>query len=247
MRQGVLLALICLCRFTSQAATFGTAVPMTGGATDLVLDEARGRLYLVISSQNRIDVYSTAQKRFLSSIPVGAQPLSAALSRSGRYLYVTAYQSSTLEVVDLDSATVFKRLSLPAAPEGVAVGGDERVLISTVGSGTGNSENRLLLYNPNLSGEEALLAVPVTLPAPTTPQTPAPSSRVYMSTRSNLTSSLDCSLDHRTEQSQHQHPANVRLRSGLRLGAPEPDPVEHLECPVGFPQRREVHGGAEPV
>lgn len=191
MRQGVLLALICLCRFTSQAATFGTAVPMTGGATDLVLDEARSRLYLVVSSQNRIDVYSTAQKRFLSSIPVGAQPLSAALSRSGKYLYVTAYQSSTLEIVDLDSATVFKRLSLPAAPEGVAVGGDERVLISTVGSGTGNSENRLLLYNPNLSGEEALRAVAVTLPAPTTPQTPAPSSRVYMSTRSNLTSSPD--------------------------------------------------------
>src|SRR5512139_2054746 len=189
MRHGVSLAILCLFQIAGDAATFGTAVPVTGGATDLVLDEARGRLYVVNTTQNRLDVYSTSQKRFLNPIPVGTQPLSAALSRGGKHLYVTIYAASALEVVDLDAVVVVKRVSLPAAPEGVAVGGDERVLISTVGSGTGNAENRLLLYDPNRTGDDALRAVPTTLPAPTTPQTPAPSSRVFMSTRSNLTTS----------------------------------------------------------
>jgi uncharacterized protein (TIGR03437 family) len=191
MNKAFALTIICLCRLASQAATFGTVVPVTGGATDLVVDESRGRLYIVDTTQNRIDVYSTAQKRFLNPIPVGTQPLSAAISRDGARLYVTIYSSSALEVVDLDSATVVRRVSLPASPEGVAVGGDERVLITTLGSGASNAENRLLLYDPNLAGEDALRAVATTLPAPTTPTTTITSSRVYMSTRSNLTASAD--------------------------------------------------------
>ena len=51
------------------------------------------------------------------------------------------------------------------------MGGDERVLITTLGSGASNAENRLLLYDPNLTGEDALRAVATTLPAPTTPTT----------------------------------------------------------------------------
>jgi len=191
MRPWLLLVILGLCPLVGAAATIGTPFPIAGGITDLVLDEARGRLYLVDTTQNRIHMYSTAQKRVLNTIPVGAQPLSAALSRDGRFLYVTAYQAATLEVVDLESGVVVQRVSLPAAPEGVAVGGDERVLITTVGSGTGNAENRLLLYHPNLTGEAALRAVPVTLPAPASPQVPAPASRVYMSTRSSLAASAD--------------------------------------------------------
>ena len=45
-----------------QAATFGTVTPLIGGASDLVLDEGRNRLYLVNSPQNRIEMYSIAQK-----------------------------------------------------------------------------------------------------------------------------------------------------------------------------------------
>jgi uncharacterized protein (TIGR03437 family) len=183
--------LIVLCACAGFAATIGTVVPIAGGPTDLVLDEQRGRVYIVDSTQNRLDVYSIAQKRFLNPIPVGGQPLSAAISRGKKFLYVTAYQASTLDVVNLDEASVVMRISLPAAPEGVAVGGDDRVLITTLGSGSGNAENRLLLYNPNEMGEEALRPLPSTLPAPAVPQTPAPSSRVYMSTRSNLTASAD--------------------------------------------------------
>ncbi len=166
-------------------ATFGTVVAITGGATDLVLDEGRGRLYVVNNTQNRVDVYSTAQRRFLNPIAVGSQPLSAALARSGKYLYVTAYETGSLDVIDLDTGALFKRVSLPAAPEGVAVGGDERVLITTAGSGTNNADNRLMIYDGS-----SLQAVASTLPAPSAPGTTVPG-RVFQSTRSNLAASQD--------------------------------------------------------
>jgi len=172
------------------AATFGTAVSVVGGATDLVLDESRGRLYVVNSTQNRIDVFTTAQRVLQRSIPVSPQPLSAAISRDGSRLYVTSYAGSSLDIVDLSQSVVIERVSLPAAPEGVAVGVDERVLITTVGSGNNNAENRLLLYNPFAEGDP-LRAVPTTLPAPAAPQSPSISSRVFMSTRSNLVASAD--------------------------------------------------------
>ncbi|MFN7921284.1 MAG: hypothetical protein U0Q16_14380 [Bryobacteraceae bacterium] len=184
--------LVILFAAPAMAATFGTVVTVTGGATDLALDEARGRLYVVNNTQNRVDVYSTAQKRFLNPIAVGNQPLSVAMSRGGKKLYVTAYQGSSLDIVDLDAGSLEKRVTLPAAPEGVAVGGDERVLITTVGSGTGNAENRLMLYDPNFNGTgDNPRAIATTLPAPAAPQVPAPSSRVFMSTRSNLAASAN--------------------------------------------------------
>ena len=172
------------------AATFGTAVPVVGGATDIVLDEGRGAIYVVNSTQARVDVFTTAQRRLLRSIPVGLQPLSAALSRNHQYLYVTSYGGSSLDVVDLESNVVVRKVSLPAAPEGVAVGGDERVLVTTVGSGTNNADNRLMLFDPFAEGTDVLRSIPVTLPAPAVPGT-ITSSRVFMSTRSNLMASAD--------------------------------------------------------
>jgi len=47
-----------LCSAVSLAATFGTVVPVLGGASDLVLDEGRGRLYLVNTNQNQVEIYS---------------------------------------------------------------------------------------------------------------------------------------------------------------------------------------------
>src|SRR5690242_14002479 len=122
----------------SFAATFGTAVPVLGGATDLVLDTSRGRIYLVNTNQNRVEVYSIQQRRLLSPILTDSTPLSAAISRSGKFLYVTSQTASAIDVIDLDSQTVTNRVVLPAKPEGIAVGADERVLVSTIGSGPGN-------------------------------------------------------------------------------------------------------------
>src|SRR4051812_48871107 len=97
------------------SATFGTVVPLVGGAADIVLDEPRGRLYLVNTSQSRVELYSTTRPALQTTISTGATPLSAAMSRDGRFLYVAAYDASALNVIDLDNLGV-SRVSLPAKP-----------------------------------------------------------------------------------------------------------------------------------
>src|SRR5258708_14324374 len=131
----------------SFAASFGTVGAVLRGASDLVLDEGRGRLYLVNTVQNRIEVYSIAQRRLLTPVSTDRTPLSAAISRSHQFLYVTSRDASALDTIDLDTLTIVNRVALPAQPEGVAVGGDERVLVSTIASG-GNT-NSLTIYTPN--------------------------------------------------------------------------------------------------
>ena len=172
------------------AATFGVALSIIGGPSDLVLDEVRGRLYVVNSTQNRVDVYSTGQRRFLNSMATDSQPLAAALSRSNKYLYVTAYGAAALDVIDLDSANVVRRVPLPAAPEGVAVGADERVLITTIGSSSTDMTTNVQLYNPAANGSTSLFTVVASLSPPSTPSTPS-SGQVYNASRSRLIATPD--------------------------------------------------------
>jgi uncharacterized protein (TIGR03437 family) len=158
---------------TAYAATFGTVVPVVGGAADIVLDEARNRLYLINTNRNQVEVYSIPQRRFLNPIPVEEMPLSGAMSRSGRFLYVTSHSVGALLIIDAESLQVVNRVALPARPEGVAVGFDERVLISTIGTGPNNVNNVLLIYDP--SGgvtSQAVSAVAVTPPPPASPLLP---------------------------------------------------------------------------
>ena len=155
---------------SAYGATFGTGVPVVGGVADIVLDEGRSRLYLVNSNRNQVEVYSIPQRRFLDPIPVEGFPLAAAISRNRSVLYVTAHDAGALIVIDLGTMQATRRVSLPAKPEGVAVGGDERVLISTVGTGTGNLQNVLLIYDPFSSqGQQPVFSVPV---APSPPASP---------------------------------------------------------------------------
>src|SRR5947209_11427076 len=53
LRLSILLSLLGL---TGYAATFGTVTPALGAA-DLILDQPRGRLYLINSNLNRVQVY----------------------------------------------------------------------------------------------------------------------------------------------------------------------------------------------
>jgi uncharacterized protein (TIGR03437 family) len=140
-----------------------------GETSDLVFDQSRNRVYVINSSQNRVEVYNPVQRTLLAPIPVDQLPVAAAQSRNGRYLYVTSYTTGVLDVIDLDSNSVAARVNLPAAPEGVAVGADERVLITSPGTGTAaNPQNTFLLYDP-VSGN--ITAFPIRLPGPTTPTT----------------------------------------------------------------------------
>jgi len=169
-----------------RAATFGTVVAIDGGVSDLVLDEARGRLYAVNSPQNRVEIYDTVNKVLLSPVSTAGQPLSAALSSDGQSLYVADYGGSTLDVINLNSLVTTSHVTLPGAPEGVAVGGDGRVLITT--SGTTTSTNNLLLYDP-VSGNVSPLSIAP--PAPTSAGLAPTSGQVYNISRSHLESSRD--------------------------------------------------------
>jgi uncharacterized protein (TIGR03437 family) len=173
------------------AATFGKVVPLLGGGSDLVLDESHSRLYLTSSATNQVQVYSLAQGKFLAAIPTDTEPLAAAISRSGQFLYVTCYTSSVVDVIDLTAMAVTNRISLPSKPEGIAVASDERVLISTTGSGT---TNVLLLYDPSPNAPAPLTALAVAPVAPLAPTFPAPSSRAFLAAHSQLRATRNGSL-----------------------------------------------------
>ena len=154
-------------------ATFGEVISLGGTPSDIVLDEARQRLYLVNTNANRVDIYSYRDKAIIGSIRVGTSPLAAAMSPDGAYLYVTNNQSASLSVIDLGTRNVVQTLSLPARPEGVAVGADGRVLISTQGTGVGNLQNTLLIYDRNQAVSQQILPVQYAPPPPTPSPLPA--------------------------------------------------------------------------
>lgn len=186
-----LLTLAMLVLATAQPATFGTVVPIVGGVADLVLDETRDRVYLVNTAQTRIEVYSIRERRIVSTVRTEALPLSAAMSRDARFLYVATHDSSAINVIDLDALVVSSRISLPAKPEGLAVGADNRVLISTIGTGAGNTANVLLIYDPAAEDTRSLTSVTISPPAPQSPLLPAPSGRIFLSSRSQLQTTPD--------------------------------------------------------
>ncbi|MCS7025954.1 MAG: hypothetical protein NZV14_14215 [Bryobacteraceae bacterium] len=174
----------------AKGATFGSVTTVVGSVSDIVLDENRRRLYLVNGSQNRLEVYSLPPNpvRLVQSIALDSLPLAAAMSRDGSRLYVTCHNASNLNVINLDTLTVVGRPNLPARPEGIAVGADERVLITTIGTGPGNSQNTLLIYDPS---EGSLASVVVVPPPPTPPQLPPPSGRAFLTNRSHLATTAD--------------------------------------------------------
>jgi len=173
-------------------ATFGTVVPHTQPIADLVLDEARKRIYLVDTYSSQVDVYNTASNppALVATIDTSATPLAAAMSRSGKFLYVACYTASTLDIIDLTSASFSRTsVSLGANPEGVAVGYNELVLITTIGTGTGQAV--LTTYNPSASGSSALQAIVVAPTAPGAPQLPPPNGLMYFASRSQLQATRD--------------------------------------------------------
>src|SRR5947209_5558334 len=127
------------------AATFGTVVPTTGHASDIALDEARGKLYIANFTANRIDVLSTADNTIHTSMNVGAQPGSVTLSTSGRYLLITNYNNATggqpiganlLTLIDLTSNTrqTFSTGDPPLGAAFYSAGNNDMALVVTTTS-----------------------------------------------------------------------------------------------------------------
>ena len=156
-------------------ASFGSVVNLGGTPSDIVLDEARGRIYTVNSTANRIDVLSLSERKLMKSITVGNFPLAASLAPDHAFLYVSNTQSASLSVIDLGSDSVINTVSLPAKPEGVSVGADGRVLVTTQGTGANNALNTLLLFDRTQGSGQQIFSIP----NPPTISTPAPLPAVF--------------------------------------------------------------------
>ncbi len=141
MKQSFAKLLLCMVVIGASAlaqttgATFGDVIALGYTPSDTVIDELRGRLYLVRNSANSVDVLDTASGKVVKTISVGTTPLAAALSMDNNWLYVTNNGNSSLSVIDLSIDRVVQTVLLPSRPEGVEVGVDGRVLINMAGSG----------------------------------------------------------------------------------------------------------------
>ncbi len=149
----------------AQTGIFGSVTALGETPSDIVLDELRGLLYMVRSNANRVEVYDYVNKTLKNPIAVGNFPVSAAMSPDGATMYVTNATSTSVSVVRLGDNQVVNTLSLPVRPEGVAVGADGRVLITTQGTGVNNQQQTLLLYDPRQDAALQLTSIvsPVTI------------------------------------------------------------------------------------
>ncbi|MBI5085747.1 MAG: hypothetical protein HZB13_14250 [Acidobacteria bacterium] len=151
--------------------TLGRVVALGGHSSDLVLDEARGVLYVANFTANRIDVVTIESGTLDRSINVASQPSSVALSPDGRYLLVGHYGNfaapntprNALTLIEVDSRTR-QTFALPDPPFGVAFGIDGKALIVT--------STQFISFDPELGTMQVLDTI-AGVAAKTLPQPPA--------------------------------------------------------------------------
>ena len=121
------------------AGTFGKVVPIGGQASDIALDEGRGVLYIANFTANTIDVMSLADNTVSTSINVGPQPGSLALSPDGQFLVVAHFgnfaapsaSGNALTVINLAGGNTRQTFALGFPPLGVAFGIDGLAFVVT--------------------------------------------------------------------------------------------------------------------
>ncbi len=86
------------------------------GLQDILLDEARGLVYITNSGYNRIEVFDTRQQKFLSPISVGQLPHQMAMSSDGSTLYVGNTGGESISIVDLNLRQVTGGVVFPPTP-----------------------------------------------------------------------------------------------------------------------------------
>jgi uncharacterized protein (TIGR03437 family) len=189
------LVVLAVAIVPSSAATFGTVVTHTQPVADLLLDETQGRtprLYVLNTAANAVEVYqrNTNPPRLTNTIKTDSTPLAMAMSRTGRYLYVVCYAASSLQIIDVSTANFASHsVTLPASPEAVAVGFNELVAISTIGTGTGQSV--LMTFNPAADAAHALNSIPIAPPAPAPPTLTGANIILAQAARAKLQASAD--------------------------------------------------------
>jgi uncharacterized protein (TIGR03437 family) len=93
-----------------------TGISPNEALVDIVVDPVRPRLYISNSGLNRVEVFDTRERRFLSPIKVGQLPRSLALTPDGNTLYVANTNSEYISVIDVEKGEVAGRLRMPPIP-----------------------------------------------------------------------------------------------------------------------------------
>jgi len=153
----VLLLTVCFCSL-ARAGTLGRVVPIGGQASDLVLDETRGVLYVANFTAARIDVMSLKDLTIQRSINVAGQPAGIALSNDRRWLVVVHFgnfqapnsPNNALTLINLESGER-QTFGLGNTPLGVAFGLDDRALIIT--------SKEFLQFDPATGATEVLSTI----------------------------------------------------------------------------------------
>jgi YVTN family beta-propeller protein len=88
----------------------------------VVLDPARGRLYLSTGRGGTVAVIEVAGPKLVTEIAVGTRPWGMALSTDGKRLYTANGPSNDVSVVDTTTLQVIKKISVGRSPWGVVLG-----------------------------------------------------------------------------------------------------------------------------
>ncbi|MEO8593092.1 MAG: hypothetical protein ABI759_07215 [Candidatus Solibacter sp.] len=83
------------------------------GLQDILLDEARGLVYITNSGYNRIEVFDIKKQHFLNPIPAGQMPHQMALGGDGKTLYVGNTGGESISIIDLDLGRVVDSVAFP--------------------------------------------------------------------------------------------------------------------------------------
>ncbi len=86
------------------------------GLQDIVLDEARNRVYITNSGYNRIEVFDIQKMAFQAPLTAGQLPHQMALGLDGSTLFVANTGSETVSTVDLDQQQVTGKIQFPPIP-----------------------------------------------------------------------------------------------------------------------------------
>lgn len=86
------------------------------GLQDIVLDQTRNLLYITNSGYNRIEVFDTVNRVFLTPITVGQLPHQMAMGLDGNTLYVANTGGESISIIDLTQQLVTGSITFPPIP-----------------------------------------------------------------------------------------------------------------------------------
>ncbi len=112
----------------------GTVFVQSGVLRDVLIDEPRGRFYILDSGRNRILVFDLNDFSLKATVRTGYFPVQMTLTRDQRQLLVANGQSETISVINLDSLQTDHLVFCPCSsyPRSVAVSTNATLAVSAV-------------------------------------------------------------------------------------------------------------------